>query len=255
MEHGARESDGKLREKSRHGRGTYERPNMRDQAVIAMVPMSRRRQPRDAKIRVLIADDHPVIREGLNSLINRSRDMRVIAEAANGHQAVQHFFQYNPDVLLLDLRIPILNGLEVLQSILLRDPTAKVIILSSYNLYEDVYQALKAGAKAYLLKDSPREELLESIRSVHMGQIKLSPKAAIGLATAFNQSRLTKRETEIMRMMAAGKSNKEIAAALGPTEGTVKVHVGHILKKLTVTGRSEAIRTALERGIVHLTSD
>jgi two-component system NarL family response regulator len=205
-----------------------------------------------AKIRILIADDHPVVREGLAVLINRSPDMRVVAEAADGQQSVQQFFRYRPDVLLLDLRIPIFNGLEVLRSIMPKEPSAKVIILSTYNLEEDVYQAFKAGAKAYLLKDSPREELLESIRSVHSGQIKMSPKAAAGLATGLSQSRLTKRETEIVWMMAAGKSNKEIAGALGPTEGTVKIHVGHILKKLGVAGRTEAIRIALERGIVHL---
>jgi two-component system NarL family response regulator len=217
--------------------------------------MSPRRQVRVAKIRILIADDHPVVREGLVGLINRSGDMKVIAEAADGRQAVQQFLRYRPDVLLLDLRLPILNGLEVLRSIIPQEPSAKVVILSTYNLHEDVYQAFKAGAKAYLLKDSPCEELLESIRSVHKGQIKLSTKAAAELATSLNESRLTKREMEIVRMMAAGKSNKEIAAALGPTEGTVKVHVGHILRKLNVSGRSEAIRMALERGIVHLTSD
>lgn len=217
--------------------------------------MSPRRQIRVAKIRILIADDHPVVREGLVGLINRSGDMRVIAEAADGRQAVQQFLRYRPDVLLLDLRLPILNGLEVLHSIIPKEPSAKVVILSTYNLHEDVYQAFKAGAKAYLLKDSPCEELLESIRSVYRGQITLSTKAAAELATSLNESRLTKRETEIVRMMAAGKSNKEIAAALGPTEGTVKVHVGHILKKLNVSGRSEAIRLVLERGIVHLTSD
>ncbi len=214
--------------------------------------MSPGKPARPAKIRILIADDHPVVREGLAVLINRSPDMRVVAEAADGQQSVQQFFRYRPDVLLLDLRIPILNGLEVLRSIIPKEPKAKVIILSTYNLDEDVYQAFKAGAKAYLLKDSPREELLESIRSVYTGQIQMSPKAATGLATGLSQSRLTKRETEIVQMMAAGKSNKEIAGALGPTEGTVKIHVGHILKKLGVAGRTEAIRMALERGIVHL---
>lgn len=214
--------------------------------------MSPRKPAGPAKIRILIADDHPVVREGLAVLINRSPDMRVVAEAADGQQSVQQFFRYRPDVLLLDLRIPILNGLEVLRSIIPKEPKARVIILSTYNLDEDVYQAFKAGAKAYLLKDSPREELLESIRSVYTGQIQMSPKAATGLATGLSQSRLTKRETEIVQMMAAGKSNKEIAGALGPTEGTVKIHVGHILKKLGAAGRTEAIRMALERGIVHL---
>jgi DNA-binding NarL/FixJ family response regulator len=207
-----------------------------------------------AKIRVLIADDHPVVRAGLAALIRDSPDMRLVGEAADGRQAVQQFFRYRPDVLLLDLRMQILDGLEVLHSIIPKEAGAKVIILSTYNLPEDVYQAFMAGAKAYLLKDLPREELLESIRSIHKGQMNMSPRAAAQLANGLNQIRLTKRETEIVRMMAAGKSNKEIAGALGPTEGTVKVHVGHILKKLAVTGRTEAIRMAMERGIVHLTS-
>jgi len=124
---------------------------------------------RAAKIRILIADDHPVVREGLAALINRSPDMKVIGEATDGKQAVLKFFQHCPDVLLLDLRMPKLNGIEVIRAIFMKEPNAKVIMLSTYNGDEDVYQALKAGAKAYLLKDSPREELLESIRSVYRG--------------------------------------------------------------------------------------
>lgn len=207
---------------------------------------------RAPKIRILIADDHPVVREGLAALINGSPDMRVVAEAADGLQSIRKFFRYEPDVLLLDLRIPILNGLEVLRSIVSKRSNAKVIIFSTYNLDEDVYQAFKAGAKAYLLKDSPREKLLESIRSVYKGQIIMSATTAAGVVTGLVHTRLTKRETEIVRMMAAGKSNKEIAELLGPTEGTVKIHVGHILNKLGAAGRTAAIRTALERGIVHL---
>jgi two-component system NarL family response regulator len=204
------------------------------------------------RIRILIADDHPVVREGLVALIGRSPDMKVIGEAVDGKQAVQKFLEHQPDVLLLDLRMPKLDGIAVIRAIFQRAPDAKVIVLSTYKGDEDVYQALKAGAKAYLLKDSPREELLESIRSVFRGQVKVSPAAAAGLAAEFGHARLTRRETEIMQLMVAGKINKEIAVVLGSTEGTVKVHVGHILKKLGASGRTDAIRIALQRGIVHI---
>jgi two-component system NarL family response regulator len=250
MEQPAKKLGEELKRKGRPGKRMRASIPIPRDPPAAMNPRRRRM----AKIRVLIADDHPVVRAGLAALIRDSPDMRLVGEAADGRQAVQQFFRYQPDVLLLDLRMQILDGLEVLHSIIQKEAGAKIIILSSYNLPEDVYQAVMAGAKAYLLKDLPREELLESIRSIHKGQINMSPRAAAQLANGLNQIRLTKRETEIVRMMAAGKSNKEIAGALGPTEGTVKVHVGHILKKLAVTGRTEAIREALERGIVHLTA-
>jgi two-component system, NarL family, response regulator len=214
--------------------------------------MKKNRPALKTRIRILIADDHPVVREGLVALINRSPDMKVIGEAVDGKQAVPKFLEHQPDVLLLDLRMPKLDGIAVIRAIFQRAPNAKVIMLSTYKGDEDVYQALKAGAKAYLLKDSPREELLEAIRSVFRGQVKVSPAAAAGLAAGFGHARLTRRETEIMQLMVAGKINKEIAVVLGSTEGTVKVHVGHILKKLGASGRTEAIRIALQRGIVHI---
>lgn len=205
------------------------------------------------QIRAVIADDHPVVREGLRALISSQQDMEVVGEAANGKQAVHQFFLHRPDVLLLDLRMPEMNAIEAIHAILERAPKAKIIVLSTYNGEEDIYQAMKAGAKAYLLKDSPREQLLESIRSVHAGRLSISPSIGVRLAARFRGPDLTDREVDIARLLVAGKTNKEIGASLKITEGTVKVHIRHVLNKLGAGGRTEAIRIALERGIVHLT--
>jgi two-component system, NarL family, response regulator len=217
--------------------------------------MKRKPKPAFAKqIRVAIADDHPVVREGLGALVKSQKDMRVVSEAANGRQTVQQFLLRRPDVLLLDLRMPEMNGIEAIKAILEKVPNAKIIVLSTYVGDEDVHRALQAGAKGYLLKDSPRDQLIESIRTVYNGKLSISPAAAERLAARVQAPKLTKRETEVTRLMSAGKSNKEIGAALAVTEGTVKVHIGRILKKLGAEGRAEAIRIALERGIVHLHS-
>jgi two-component system, NarL family, response regulator len=205
------------------------------------------------QIRAVIADDHPVVREGLGALVNSQQDMNVVGEAANGKQAVQQFFLHRPDVLLLDLRMPEMNGIDAIHAIVEKEPEARIIVLSTYSTDEDIYQALKAGAKAYLLKDSPREQLLESIRSVHSGRLSISSSIGERLATGLRTQTLTDREVDITRAMVFGKTNKEIGALLEITEGTVKVHIRHILKKLGANRRTEAIRIALERGIVSLT--
>ncbi len=206
----------------------------------------------DEQILIVVADDHPVVREGLRALVNSQRDMKVVAEAANGREAVQQFSLHSPDVLLLDLRMPEMNAIEAIQGILENAPDARIIVLSTYSGDEDIYRALKAGAKAYLLKDSPREQLLESIRSVYAGRLSIPPPIAARLAARLRNPNLTNREVDIARLIVTGKSNKEIGASLNITEGTVKVHVRHILKKLGAGGRAEAIRIALDRGIVHL---
>jgi two-component system NarL family response regulator len=205
------------------------------------------------QIRTVIADDHPVVREGLRALVNSQQDMTVVSEAANGQQAIQQFLLHRPDVLLLDLRMPEMNAIEAIYAILEKVPEARIIVLSTYNGDEDIYQAMKAGAKAYLLKDSPREQLLESIRSVHAGRLSISQSIGVQLAARVRGPDLTDREVDIAKLVVAGKTNKEIGAALQITEGTVKVHISHVLKKLGAGGRAEAIRIALERGIVHLT--
>jgi two-component system NarL family response regulator len=219
-------------------------------------PMKTNSKPALVKqIRVVIADDHPVVREGLNALVAFQKDMQVVSEAANGQQAVEKFFLHRPDVLLLDLRMPIMNGMEAIHAILEKAPEAKIIVLSTYDGDEDVYRALQAGAKAYLLKDSPRDQLLDSIRAVYSGQLSIPSAIGAKLAASMAAPKLTKQEMDITKLLVAGKSNKEIGASFGITEGTVKVHTGHIFKKLGASGRTEAIRIALERGIAHLKSE
>ena len=204
------------------------------------------------QIRIVIGDDHPVVREGLLALVNSQPDMKVVGEAGNGQEAVQQFLLHRPDVLLLDLRMPEMNAIEAIRAIFDKVREAKIIVLSTYNGDENIYQALKAGAKAYLLKDSPRERLLESIRSVHRGQFSISSSIGERLAATVHGPKLTNRENETIKLMVFGKSNKEIGSSLSISEGTVKVHVGHILNKLSASGRTQAVRIALERGIVHL---
>ena len=207
------------------------------------------------QIRVVIADDHPVVREGIIALVNFQKDMRVVSEATNGREAVEQFLLRRPDVLLLDLRMPEMDGIEATRAIRDKVPEAKIIMLSTYDSDEDIYRALQAGAKAYLLKDSPRAELLESIRGVYSGQLSIPSAIGARLAASMQAPKLTKRETDIIKLLVDGKSNKEIGATLGVTEGTVKVHTGHVFKKLGAGGRTEAIRIALEHGIVHLKSE
>ncbi|HET6961537.1 MAG TPA: response regulator transcription factor [Terriglobia bacterium] len=203
-------------------------------------------------IRVLIADDHPIVREGLRTLISRQADMEIVAEAAAGNEAVEQCVRHKPDVALIDLRMPELNGVEAIGAIRARVPSVRAIVLTTYDGNEDVYRSLRAGAKAYLLKDAPREELLGCIRTVHEGKTWISPLAAANLAARLSEEPLTPREIEVLRLIVAGKSNREIGAALFVTEGTIKLHVNHLLRKLKVSGRTEAIRYAVQRGIVHL---
>ena len=203
-------------------------------------------------IRVLIADDHPIVREGLCTLVFRQADMEIVAEAATGPEAVEQCVRHKPDVALIDLRMPGLSGVEAISSIRAHVPSVRSIVLTTYDGNEDIYRSLRAGARAYLLKDAPRDELLSCIRAVHEGKTWISPLAAANLAARLNEEALTPRETEVLRLIAAGKSNKEIAAALFVTEGTIKLHVNHLLRKLKVSGRTEAISQAVLRGIVHL---
>lgn len=203
-------------------------------------------------IRVLIADDHPVVREGLAALISRRPDMQLVGEAGNGREAVEQFFVHNPDVTLLDQRMPNMDGVTALKTIRERCPEARIILLTTYDGSEDIYRGLRAGAKAYLLKDASRDELLECIRSVHEGKTQISPQVATRLANRVARKDLTSREMEVLRLMTSGKSNKEIGVILNVSEGTVKVHVNHILQKLDVESRTEAATVALRRGIVGL---
>jgi len=203
-------------------------------------------------IRVLVADDHQVVREGLVAMIGREPDMTVVAEAGNGRQAVEQFVGHRPDVALMDLRMPEMDGVEAITAIRERNPDARIIVLTTFDGDEDIYRGLRAGARAYLLKDAPGEELLECIRSVNRGKMCVPPTIAAKLAGRLSGSELTARELEVLNLMADGRSNREIAHALTITEGTVKAHVNNILNKMNVSGRTEAVTLAIKRGIVHL---
>jgi two-component system NarL family response regulator len=203
-------------------------------------------------IRILIADDHPVVREGLAAMIKRRTDMTVVAEANHGQEAVALFHQHQPDVVLMDLRMPEMDGVEAILTIREQTPEARVIVLTTYDTDEDIYRALRAGAKAYLLKDTPREELLDTIRAVSAGRTRVPSDVAAKLVERVSSETLTTREVDVLRLIVAGHSNREIATRLYISEGTVKTHVNHILMKLGVSDRTQAVTTALKRGLVSL---
>ncbi|HTT24674.1 MAG TPA: response regulator transcription factor [Candidatus Sulfotelmatobacter sp.] len=207
---------------------------------------------RTSLLSVLVADDHPVVREGLVSLINREPDMRVVAQASNGREAIENFFQYHPDVALLDLRMSVLDGIGALIAIVEREPCARVGIITSYQLEEEIYRALRAGALGYILKDATADQIKDCIRAVADGKAWVPPQVGARLARRVADQELTRREIQVLNAVTAGKSNKEIGAVFDISEATVKVHVTHILEKLRVTGRTEAINVAIRRGLVRL---
>jgi DNA-binding NarL/FixJ family response regulator len=208
--------------------------------------------PATKKIRIMIADDHAVILEGLVAIINRQADMTVIAQASDGQEAVDQWGKHRPDVTLLDLRMPKLDGIRVINAIRREDASARIIVLTTYDTDEDIYRAIKAGAKAYLLKDAGREVLLDCIRKVHAGETCLSTTVAAKLAGRLSGDSPSPREMEVLSFLARGKSNKEIGESLFISEMTVKSHLKSISAKLNVVGRTEVITEALRRGLVHL---
>jgi DNA-binding NarL/FixJ family response regulator len=202
---------------------------------------------------VLVVDDHALLRTGVANIINQEPDLRVIAEASNGLEAVDAYERYRPDVTLLDLRMPVMEGVEAVRQIRERDAHAKVIVLTTYDTDEDISRALKAGAKAYVLKDISADGLIECIHDVLKGKTYLAPAAAAKLAEGVTRVQLTPRELATLRLMADGKSNKEIANELRISERTVKTHLGHLFEKLGVTSRTEAVKIAMRRGLVRPT--
>jgi len=204
------------------------------------------------KIRIIVIDDQAVVRQGFVSLINTVADMEVIAEGTNGQQAIELYRQHKPDVMLIDLRMPVLSGVEAISAIRRESPGARMIVLTTYDGDEDIYRSLQAGAQGYLLKDVFFEELEEAIRKVHAGSRRIPAAVAERLAERMSGSELTSRELEVLQQIVAGKSNKEIGTHLNISEATVKSHINNILSKLGVTDRTQAATTALQRGIVHL---
>ena len=203
-------------------------------------------------ISILIADDHPLILAGLAALINAVPEFRLAAQACNGRQAVQMYDELRPDVVLIDLNMPELNGVEAIAQIRQINPDASIVILTSYQGDENVYRGLRAGAQGYLLKDSGFEQLSACIRAVALGQKFLPPEVAGKLAERMETNRLSKRELEILVHLATGQSNKMIARSAGIEVGTVKFHVNNILSKLNVASRTEAATVAARRGLLNL---
>ena len=223
----------------------------------AMPPSSRKGEGdaaagRGGDISILIADDHEVVREGLVAMINRQPGMHVVAQAGDGAQAAELWNQHRPDITLVDLRMPALDGVGVITQVRAINPRARVIILTTFDGDEDIYRGMRAGARAYLLKDAPRDELLGCIRAVHAGETFVPPLVAAKLAAQVSSERLTGREREILQQMGAGASNKAIARQLGISEGTVKTHVKSVLQKLEVASRTEAVSLAARRGLIQL---
>jgi len=207
---------------------------------------------KDDAIRILVVDDQFVVRMGLVSIIDAQPDMRVVAEAVNGRMAIELFRRYSPQITLMDLRMPVMDGIEATRSVISEFPGARIIVLTTYEGEEDIYRALQAGARGYLLKDALRDELLSAIRAVHSGRKFIPPGIAARLAERIPMNDLTSRELEVLGLIVKGMNNADISAALSISKGTVKIHVNNILSKMGVSDRTQAATAAIKRGIVHL---
>jgi two-component system NarL family response regulator len=203
-------------------------------------------------LRILVVDDHPVVRHGLVALINHQADLTVVGEAATGRAAVEQFAALQPDVTLMDLRMPDMDGVAAITQIRAATPVARIIVLTTYDSDEDIYRGLRAGAMAYLLKDAPPDELLGAIRAVAAGQKRIPSEVAAKLAERMNSPELTSRELDVLRLLVEGRSNKEIGAALLIAEGTVRAHLNSIFQKLDAQDRTHAATIAIRRGLIRL---
>lgn len=206
-------------------------------------------------IRLLIADDHPVVRAGLEGMLSRQPDFEVVGEAANGREAVESVRLLRPDVVLMDLRMPEMEGVAAIEKIQSHHPETRVLVLTTYDSDADILRAVEAGATGYLLKDSPREELYEAVRATAQGKVLFAPAVADRLMRRIREPRQgtpSLREIEVLKLVRQGLSNKEIARSLHVSEATVKTHLIHTFKKLGVEDRTAAVTVALERGIIRL---
>jgi DNA-binding NarL/FixJ family response regulator len=203
-------------------------------------------------IRILTADDHALLRQGIASLVELEPDMELVAEAATGREAIEQFRRHQPDITLMDLQMPELGGIEAILAIRGEFPNARIIVLTTYAGDSQVVRALKAGARGYLLKGNVHTDLLETIRAVHAGRKRVPPEVAAELAMHTTEEQLTERELDILKLIAKGNANKEIAAQLSIREDTVKSHVGNILDKLGANDRTHAVTIGLKRGIIDL---
>ena len=212
-----------------------------------------KRQPaRKAPIQIVVADDHPIVRSGIVANLMQQRDMKVVAEGNDGLEALTLIKKYLPDVVLLDLRMPRLDGLEVVAEISALHLHTKVIVMTTFENQEDIQRSVKAGARAYLLKDCSQQILLEAVRRVYLGEVFLLPQIAQKLVDRMQKAQISSRELQVLKSVASGKSNKEIGVQLFIGEGTVKTHVASLLEKLGVTGRTSAVREAVRLGLVQM---
>ena len=205
-----------------------------------------------ARIRVVLADDHPVVRDGLAAIVNQQADMVVVGEAGDGEEAIALFHSLKPDVMVLDLRMPKHDGVTVVQRVLESDPGARMLIMTTYDGDEDIFRSLSQGAKGYILKDAPRQEILTAIRAVNEERTYTSSSVAAKALVRMGKPSLTQRELDVLQLLAEGRSNKDIARRLEITEGTAKTHVKGILTKLDAISRTEAVTVAHRRGLVRL---
>ncbi|MFK8185361.1 MAG: response regulator [Phormidesmis sp.] len=206
----------------------------------------------ESTIRVLVAEDHNVVREGIVSILNRKKDMTVVAEAKNGKEAVELYQEHQPDLTLMDLRMPKMEGLEAIIQIRQNDPKANIVILTTYDTDEDIYQGLQAGARGYLLKDATTAELAKAVRQVAAGKRFLPSNVAIKLVERMESDELTQRERDVLALMVQGSSTAKLAEMMHLSEGTIKFHINNIFQKLDVNDRAQAIVVALRRGIIRL---
>jgi DNA-binding NarL/FixJ family response regulator len=205
-----------------------------------------------ASIRLLVVDDHRLLREGLARIIGLQPDMKVVAEANNGAEAVEQFTRHRPDVTVMDLQLPIMTGLQAIRAIRDLDPLARIVVLTMYHGDEDIFQAFQAGAMGYLLKDAVPDDLVNVLRAVHAGERVVPPEISAALEARASQPALTTRELQVLELLATGKRNKEIAAALGMSSDTASAHVKNIFQKFKVHDRTAAMAEALRRGIIHI---
>jgi DNA-binding NarL/FixJ family response regulator len=207
------------------------------------------------RIRILSVDDHPMLREGIAAVLGLEQDMIVVAEAGDGREAIEQFRAHRPDIVLMDLQMPVMNGTDAIVAIRREFPNARIIVLTTYGGDAQAVRALDAGAVGYLLKNMVRKELVDTIRAVHSGRKKIPPEIAVAIAEHHSDDALTQREIQVLHEVAAGNANKAVALRLGVSEETVKAHMKNILAKLGANDRTHAVTIAMKRGIIDILAD